>query len=57
MEESLLARIQVLEDEIDNLKERNKRVERDKKWETSIERRLIITILTYIVMCIVFIAL
>ena len=35
--------------EIKAILERNKRVERDKAWETSFTRRLIIAILTYLV--------
>lgn len=38
-----------LEKEIENIKQRNKRVELDKKWETSWTRRLCICILTYVV--------
>ena len=38
-----------LEKEIEIIKTRNKRVELDKKWETSLVRRLCICILTYIV--------
>ena len=38
-----------IEKEIQNIKERNKRVEKDKAWETSITRRVCIMILTYIV--------
>lgn len=38
-----------IEKEIQNIKERNKRVEKDKAWETSITRRICIMILTYIV--------
>lgn len=38
-----------LEQEITNIKERNKRVEKDKAWETSWLRRICIMILTYIV--------
>ena len=41
-----------LEKEIINIKERNKRVELDKKWETSITRKICICILTYIVVII-----
>ena len=41
-----------LEKEIENIKERNKRVELDKKWETSWTRKLCICILTYIVVVI-----
>lgn len=38
-----------LEKEIKQIKSRNKRVERDKAWETSLTRRLCICVLTYIV--------
>ena len=38
--------------EIEKIKERNKRVEADKAWETSKTRKLIITIMTYIVIVI-----
>ena len=38
-----------LEKEIELIKERNKRVEKDKAWETSWTRRICIMILTYIV--------
>lgn len=38
--------------EIEKIKERNSRVELDKKWETSFTRRLCICILTYIVVVI-----
>lgn len=41
-----------LEKEIENIKERNKRVELDKAWETSLVRKLCIGILTYIVVVI-----
>ena len=41
-----------LEKEIKEIKERNKRVELDKAWETSWTRRLFICILTYIVVVI-----
>ena len=41
--------INELEQEIKNIKERNKRVELDKKWETSWTRKICICILTYIV--------
>ena len=41
-----------LEEEIKNIKERNQRVEKDKKWETSWTRRICICILTYIVVVI-----
>lgn len=38
-----------IEDRINNIEKRNKRVELDKKWETSITRRVCIIILTYII--------
>ena len=38
-----------LEQEIKKIQERNKRVEKDKAWETSWTRRICIMILTYIV--------
>lgn len=41
-----------LETEIEQIKERNKRVELDKKWETSRTRKICIMILTYIVVII-----
>ena len=41
-----------LENEIKKIKERNKRVELDKKWETSLIRKICICILTYIVVII-----
>ena len=41
-----------LENEIENIKQRNKRVELDKKWETSLTKKLCICILTYIVVII-----
>lgn len=41
-----------LEQEIFKIKERNKRVELDKAWETSWIRRICICILTYIVVII-----
>lgn len=41
-----------LEKEIKKIKDRNKRVELDKKWETSWTRRICIMILTYIIVII-----
>ncbi len=41
-----------IEEEIKNIKERNKRVELDKSWETSWTRKICIMILTYIVVII-----
>ena len=41
-----------LEEKIQKVEERNKRVEKDKAWETSMTRRICIMILTYIVVII-----
>jgi len=41
-----------LEDKIKQIEERNKRVELDKKWETSWARKICIMILTYIIVII-----
>ena len=41
--------IKNLKEEINQIKERNKKVELDKKWETSFTRRFCIAILTYII--------
>ena len=43
-----------LEEEIQKIKERNARVELDKAWETSLTRKIIITVLTYVVIVIFF---
>ncbi len=37
-----------IDDQIQDIIERNKRVEQDKKWETSWTRRIILTVLTWI---------
>ena len=41
-----------LEDRIKKIEDRNKRVELDKKWETSLTRRLCICLLTYVIVVI-----
>ena len=41
-----------IEEEIKKIQERNKRVEMDKRWETSVTRRICIAILTYAVVVI-----
>ena len=43
-----------LKKEIEQIKKRNKKVESDKAWETSISRKIIIAVLTYIVIVIFF---
>ena len=41
-------RIEKLEKRIELIEERNKRVEGDKAWETSLLRRVLIIVLTYV---------
>jgi hypothetical protein len=43
-----------LQKEIKKIKERNKKVEADKKWETSWIRKIVIVFLTYIVIVLFF---
>ncbi|MDO8507641.1 MAG: hypothetical protein Q7S53_03660 [bacterium] len=43
-----------LESEINDIKERNKRVEADKAWETSLFRKVLIMAFTYIITAMVF---
>ena len=44
--------IRDLEKNVEEILERNKRVELDKKWETSLTRKICIAVLTYIVVII-----
>lgn len=46
--------LESLQNEIDNLKDRNKRVEAEKAWETSWQRKISILIITYILMSLIF---
>lgn len=46
--------LQNLESEIQEIKSRNKRVEADKAWETSLSRKILIAILTYFVIVLFF---
>ena len=46
--------LEELQLEIENIKQRNQRVEADKAWETSLARKIIIFFLTYIVIVIFF---
>ena len=46
--------LEQLQKEIVQIKERNKRVEADKAWETSWARKILILLLTYIVIVIFF---
>jgi hypothetical protein len=43
-----MTKIEDLEEEINKIKQRNTRVEKDKKWETSWIRRILIAFGTYI---------
>jgi hypothetical protein len=49
-----MTEIEQIKIELVEIKERNKRVEMDKAWETSITRKIIVAILTYIVIVIFF---
>ena len=42
-----------IHEELKELKERNKRVEADKAWETSVFRKVLISLITYIVASVV----
>jgi hypothetical protein len=46
--------LEQLQSEIDALKSRNKKVEHEKQWETSWQRKIGIIITTYLVMILVF---
>lgn len=46
--------VEKLEKEIETIKERNRRVEREKSWETSWTRKIIISALTYLVISLFF---
>lgn len=46
--------LEQIKKDIREIKERNERVEKDKAWETSLFRKVIIAILTYIVIVIFF---
>ncbi len=43
-----------VEDRLSAIEQRNEIVSRDKKWETSVTRRLFICIITYICACFIF---
>jgi len=51
-----MATIKDLESEIENIKQRNKKVEADKAWELSWSRKILIAVLTYLVIVIFFFA-
>jgi preprotein translocase subunit SecF len=47
--------LQQLKTEVEQIKQRNARVEADKAWETSLFRKVLIAVLTYIVVVLFFI--
>ena len=53
MSDELLA----IKDRLQAIETRNRRVEAQKAWETSLTRKLSILLLTYFVMCLVFLSL
>ena len=46
--------IEQLQKDINLIKERNKKVEADKSWETSLARKIIIAIMTYVTIVLFF---
>lgn len=46
--------LQELKKEVEKIKERNARVEADKAWETSLFRKILVAVLTYIVVVLFF---
>ncbi|MEK7172722.1 MAG: hypothetical protein AAB740_01950 [Patescibacteria group bacterium] len=46
--------LQQLKSDIEQIKQRNARVEADKAWETSLFRKILIAVLTYIVIVLFF---
>ena len=49
-----MATLELLEQEIEEIKKRNRRVEVNKAWETSWTRRFVVSILTYFVIVLFF---
>ncbi|MDO8592867.1 MAG: hypothetical protein Q7R92_03830 [bacterium] len=49
-----MTNLEQLENEINNIKDRNIKVEADKAWETSLFRKIAIAFLTYLVITIFF---
>lgn len=46
--------LQQLKNDIEQIKQRNARVEADKAWETSLARKILVAVLTYIVVVLFF---
>ena len=53
-QDDIETRLAAIESEIQAIKERNKKVELDKAWETSRFRIVSVVVLTYILMCLTF---
>lgn len=51
--DELLARIEKLESALQQIEERNQRVESEKAWETSLTRRVSILVITYLIASVV----
>jgi len=49
-----MSTLESLEKEVEQIKVRNQRVEADKAWETSLMRRFVVTVLTYLVIVLFF---
>lgn len=47
--------IEQIKNDLEEIKERNARVDMNKAWETSYSRRILVAILTYMVICLFFI--
>ncbi|NJL46904.1 MAG: hypothetical protein HC929_04620 [Leptolyngbyaceae cyanobacterium SM2_5_2] len=52
--EEVLERLRVLEAAVEELRDRNRRVEREKGWETSLSRKILLSALTYGITALVF---
>jgi len=49
-----MTELEQIKKDVEEIKERNRRVEADKAWEVSLTRKILIAILTYIVIVIFF---
>jgi hypothetical protein len=50
----MLEEIQQIKQDLEEIQQRNKRVELDKAWETSLARKIIVALLTYVVVVVFF---
>ncbi len=49
-----MSTIEKVQEQIDDINTRNKRVEIDKAWETSLTRKVMVIVLTYLVVMVLF---